>query len=178
MKKLLFLCILLCLSGCQNQKSSEEVLNEVQTHYENLETLEYDAYVVTNIYDTTGQFEINYVYNQLINDKITVLYPESIAGITAEIEKQSDGLNLSFSEVQLETLLPENRGANPVDILSFAIFDIINTEPVSIYIGDTIKISYLDEEISKEVFLNCENYDIISIESYIDDEMVILCNIK
>ncbi len=174
MKKLLFLAIILLISGCEKAVDLEEVENDVREHFEHLETANFGAIIVTSIYDKTAEFEVDFTYNQVENDVVTIVKPENIAGITSEIEKNEGNLKITFEDVSIETLMQDNLGINPNDVLSFAIFDLINSKPNYIVVDEEIKLNFSSGEISKNIFLNRENYDIISIEGYISDEMVIL----
>lgn len=175
MKKLLLLLTfsLTIFAGCSKQETSEEVIQKVQEFYNNIELASFIANINTHIYDNTADFEIEFHYNKYSDDEVVVVKPDSISGLKAYITKFEGKMNLIFEDLQLETLLAENEGVNPCDVVSFAIFDLQNSVPISISTDDELKIMYKNGEISKQVFLNQENYDIIRIECFINGEMVI-----
>ncbi|MFI3226441.1 MAG: hypothetical protein R3Y09_03415 [Clostridia bacterium] len=178
MKKLLFLvtfCAIFFVS-CDRTLSIEEVENNINEHYNNLQTLELNASAFTSISNKTQAYEFDFCYNAYDIDTITIISPEEIAGITASIEKDTDSMQIAFENMQIETLMAENLGISPVDVTSFAIFDLKNKSAESISVSDVIKISYLDGEISKDIYLKLETYDIMKVEVYVNNQMVIYCN--
>ena len=177
MKKLLFLviCSALCLSACKNTINVEEVKENVQNHYNQIETLELKFDAITSIYDKSQEFSLEFIYGADF-DTVNVVKPEQIAGVSAKIKKDNTNLQIAFEQLQLETMLAENKGINPVDVTSFAINDLKNREPYSIAVSEQIKISYENEEILKDIYLNIQTYDIIKVEVYIENNMVISCN--
>ncbi|MFI3115767.1 MAG: hypothetical protein R3Y12_06490 [Clostridia bacterium] len=177
MKKLLVLltfCMIFLVS-CDRNINIEEVEEDVRSFYNELESCEYTVSVLTSIYNKSQAFLLDFTYNADKSDQIVIIKPEEVSGITAYVEENSENIEISFEDVQIETLLTENIGISPVDVTSFAIFDLKNKKAESIAVSDTIKISYVDEKISKDVFLNYENYDIIKVEVYVDGSMVVSC---
>lgn len=178
MKKLL-LIIAFCtffLVSCDKNLKTEDVLEDIRNHYNNLMTIEHSVTAVTSISNKSQTFKFDFLYNYDDFDTVTITSPLEISGITTKIEKDNDELKILFDEFSLETLIVENLGISPVDVTSFAIFDLKNKIAESISVSDVIKICYLDEEISKTIYLNLQTYDIIKIEVFVSGDMVIYCN--
>ena len=175
MKKLFFLLLIFLITGCE--KSDEDVINSVRTHYNEVETISNEYIITTNLSDKAQDFCVNFLYNKDGSDIITVLEPESIKGLEMEILKDETPM-ISFDNVFLETFIEENLGASPADMLSFAIYDLKEKEPSYVSVSDTIKLTYEYDKISKDVYLNLESYDIIGLEVYVDGNMITNANIK
>lgn len=180
MKKLLFSLIICTFftSACQKTVNIEEVENNILEYYNALEYAKYQILATTSIDNKSQQFLLDFSYNYNSHDEIIIKEPLEVCGITAQITKNDNNLNILFDGLQVETLLAENFGINPVDVASFAIFDIKNKIPHSISVNDIITLSYIDEQISKEIFINPQTYDILKIEVYIDNSMVIFCDFE
>lgn len=174
MKKLLVLICLICVSGCTNSLDTEEVLEKIQTRYNELESVFYKIDVTTSIKNKSQNFVLDFSYNANDDDIIKIIEPLEISEITAKVT--GEDLLIEFDGMQIETFLAENKGINPVDVTSYALFDIKNKEPLSIEIDEIIKLRYNEEEICKDIYLNIETYDIIKVEVFVDNSMVILCN--
>lgn len=174
MKKLVVLAtMLLFLSGCTSTNEGMETMAKIQEHYKAKENFTVNAQVLTSIYDKMGDFYISFEYDPESYDTVTVIKPESISGLEARISKFDDEIKINYVDVQLETLLAENLGINPSDVLTFAIHDLKNSVPYAISIDDILKITYENEKNSKQIFLNAETYDIMNIECFISGEMVL-----
>lgn len=176
-KNLPFLfAFLLILSACNKNVNVEDVKNNVQLHYNSISDFVCSFDALTSLNDKAQEFSINMQYNSLNDDVITIVKPFELAGISANIAKNDDNLMISFDEFQVETFMANNLGISPVDVTSFAIDDLKNREPYAIFVGDYIKLSYQNQEISKDIYLNRETYDIMKIEVYASREMVISCD--
>lgn len=180
MKKLLVLITLLLIScvGCGNSNEGSETMLKVQEYYQNVESLNLTAQINTSIYDKTGEFLIDFEYDTYSDDTVIIVEPDSIKGLSVQITKFNDEIKMNFDDVQLETLLAENKGINPCDVLTFAINDLKNSVPKILSLGEQIKITYENQEISKQIFLNAENYDIMSVECFVNGEMVLYLTIS
>lgn len=177
MKKLLVLltfCMVFLVS-CERNVNVEEVEENVRNFYNELESMEYKVSVLTSVSNKSQAFLLDFTYYSQDADSVKIIKPEEIAGITAYVVEQDENIKISFEDVQVETLMMENIGISPVDVTSFAIFDLKNKKAESIAVSDTLKISYSGEKISKDVFLNAETYDIIKVEVYVEGDMVVSC---
>lgn len=169
MKKFIFLTLIFLLTGCA--KNNQDIVSDIQEYYINVESITNDYVIQTNLSDKSQEFVVNFNYNKDSSDYITVIEPENIAGLQLEILNNYTP-TISFENIFLETFIEENLGVSPADMLSFAIFDLKEKQPSIININEVIKLSYIDEKISKDIYLNSENYDIISLEVYVDNNML------
>lgn len=169
MNKFIFFALIILLTGCG--KDNADIAGDVKNYYINLEEYSKNYDISTNLSDKTQDFTVNFTYNKELPDYITIIKPLSISGVTVEILNNYTP-TISFENIFLETFIEENLGVSPSDMLSFAIFDIKEKEPSTINISDTIKLTYISEEISKNIFLNPANYDIIMLEVFISNHMI------
>lgn len=182
MLKRLLLCFvsLMVLSGCASQQDSIDAISE---YYAGLDALTLEASVTTNS-GAVVCYDILFTRNEE-GDKVTILSPESLAGITATI--YSDKAQVVYQDVAVETLLPGISGYVPADAVSGIIKDLSQSTPdgfgESEAAGrDAITVTFLDEyegmAAEKTLWLDKETMSLLKGEFYLDGTMIMELNVK
>lgn len=180
-KKLLLCFISLALmAGCA---AEEDSLGAISEYYAGLDALTVEASVTTNS-GAVICYDILFTRNEE-GDKVTILSPESLAGITATI--YSDKAQVVYQDVAVETLLPGISGYVPADAVSGIIKDLALSTPDSFGESeaagrDAITVTYLDEyegmAAEKTLWLDKENMNLLKGEFYLDGTMIMELNVK
>ena len=168
------LSLMLMLGGCESGSAD---IGGVAEYYAGLESVSAEAEIKTN----SGAlicYEISFL-REGDTDSVTILSPESIAGITARLTEGKT--EIVYEDLALETLLPDISGYAPADAVSGMIEDLESRMPeeygfASLDGAETIKMIFKDEydggDISKIIWVSKEDFSPIRAEFYIEDTMV------
>lgn len=169
-KSFLIALLLLGLCGCKQAKVTPEQIAE---HYQ---TPSFCAeYTVT----THSGFYAEYKLTSSVQDgvsTVTILQPESVAGITAVV--QGEQAQLQYEEISLDALLPEVPGYAPMDMLHQLLYDLQAPPEFSGKEQGTITLEYRSTasdgtEVLKLLMLEEETLDLQRAECYLDGNLIL-----
>ena len=106
---------LFLLVSCGNQ-GSEHAESAIAARYREAASIQMEALIVAEFSDRSADYRVAYTETKDGDGVVTVLAPESIAGITATIGK--DGAQLQFSDTILETGVTNEDDVTPMSALS------------------------------------------------------------
>lgn len=182
MFKKLLLCFLslAILAGCSSQEDNMDAISE---YYAGLDALTLEASVTTNS-GAVVCYDILFTRNEE-GDKVTILSPESLAGITATI--YSDKAEVVYQDVAVETLLPGISGYVPADAVSGIIKDLSLSTPDGCGESEAsgreaFTVTFTDEyegmTAEKTLWIDKENMSLLKGEFYLDGTMIMELNVK
>jgi len=169
----LFLCFV--LSGCMLSRSVETDEVGIRNFYENLEEIEQKITISAEFPNYVSEYLITYEYRKDGDHLLTVLEPESIAGVTVTLR---DGAAvLSVDELQLETGSLDKNGLTPISALP-KLFDSWETHPSGVESVrengcDYLLLDYEDDAVLYRTVFSRETYLPIRAEVFCDDECVL-----
>ena len=169
--------VLLCLilSGCALSRSVETDEVGVRAYYENLEETNQKIMISAEFPSYVSEYLVSYQYRRDGDHLITVLEPESIAGVTATI-RDGDTV-LSMDELRLETGTLDENGLTPISALP-RLIETWKTHPSGVESvrengTDCLLMVYDEEAISYRTVFSRETYLPIRAEVFCDGERVL-----
>lgn len=161
------------LTGC---KSEDVNLQSISDYYEDIHSLTLEAAVTTNS-GVMICYDILFTRNTE-GDSVTILSPESLAGITAKV--YTDKAEIIYDDLAVETLLPGISGYVPADAVSGILKDLGSSVPEEYSVVDidgrsAIVLSYCGEyeglSCEKTIWLDKDTMTILKGEFYLDGLM-------
>ena len=172
----LLLVLLLCLCGCKGEQFDPEMLAQSYTGRD------FSAqYIVTTHAGFYTEYRLSCQHQDGVS-AVTILEPQSIAGISAVIQEGSQ--LLQYEEVQLDALLPEIPGYAPMDMLHQLVNDLGKLPPDQYQIRSTeLVLEYRDTRtdgtsLLKIITLDKATMDLRSAECYLDDSLILSLQIE
>lgn len=181
LKKLSILMVTLCcLTGC----GAEEVdLESVSEYYEQINVLTLEATISTNS-GALISYDILFTRTE-DGDSVTILSPDSLAGITAKI--YPDKTEIVYEDMAVETLLPGISGYVPADAVTGMLKDIGKSVPdeyglTEVNGREAILLTFADEydgmTAEKTLWLSRDDLSLIKGEFFLDGVMIMELNVK
>ena len=170
---LLFLPFLL-FSGCGEEGID---LDDVSEYYGSIEYLTAEASVIANSGVQTS-YDILFERSDE-GDAVTILSPESLAGITAKI--YPDRAEVEYDGMAVETMLPGINGFVPADAISGAIEDLAGSVPEEYCLSeqngsDVIAVTFVRQAegltARKTLFIDRYDMSLLGGEFYLGDMMI------
>ena len=108
--------------------------------------------------------------------KVTILQPESVAGISAIL--QGNSTQLQYEELSLDALLPEVPGYAPMDVLQYLLTDLQSIPEFTDGESGRLTLEYRSTatdgaELLKLVILDAATLDLQSAECYLDGSLIV-----
>ena len=117
-KLLALMIILTLLTACSPSITNIDKMAEIRTDFIAAERLELTASLTADYGDRVYDFRVKYTGDSQ-KGKIEILAPESIAGITAEVD--ISGVTLVYDDARMETGRFINDGLSPVEAIPMLI---------------------------------------------------------
>ena len=169
------------LTGCSAVKNPEEIAASVRDVYAAASSIETVADITSDLNEETMTYQIGYDYEKMEGTAtavMTVLAPESIAGIQAEVP--GEDVTFSYDGTELETAMPDRKGLTPADVTTYLLYDLMNTVPEQVWMeGELLALRF--EEVTdectavKEVYLNAETGALSEARIYCDGKQIMRC---
>jgi len=162
------------VSGCEKHTFSPQSISDV---YSRARQISAQAEIAT-VSGVLMTYSISYEKSP-DSTVVTMLEPDSLAGISARLDE--DGTTLVFDGVEVETLLPAVAGFMPVDALEHTIQDLAQKVPseycFEIYHGtDAVAVTYSEEisgyQTEKRVWLQTGDLAVLGAEYYLDGQQI------
>lgn len=169
------------LAGCSAVKNPEEIAASVRDVYAAASSIETVADITSDLNEETMTYQIGYDYEKkedTASAVMTVLAPESIAGITAGVT--GEDFTFSYDGTELETAMPDRKGLTPADVITYLLYDLMNTVPEQVWMeGELLALRFeeVTEECTavKEVYLNAETGALSEARIYCDGKQIMRC---
>ena len=146
-KCLCWFVVLPLLIGCSAVRNPEQLADSVQQGYGAAKEIRTEVIIQANHENEVQNYRVQVQYANAQNPhaEITVQEPKSIAGVTAVYDVQEN--RLTYEDVSLQTILPEQNGLTPVDVVPAVLRCLIAEEPTAIWQeDDMILLQYEKEE--------------------------------
>lgn len=171
LRKLFLLMSLLVLTACGKQTFDPA---SVAACYENGSMSA--QYTVTTHSDFYTEYQLAATEEDGVQT-VTILRPESVAGITAVL--QGDQATLQYEEVSLDALLPQIAGCAPADVLYGLLENLKKDVPTGFaQENDTVILDYQEilsdgTDLLKQMVLHRETLALQSAEIYLDGDLLL-----
>ncbi len=176
--------ILLLCSGCSAVKDPESLAASVRDAYASASSIETVAEIVSDLDEETMTYQIGYLYQQEGESEsavMTVLAPESIAGITATVT--GEDFCFTYDGTELETVMPDREGLTPADVTTYLLYDLMNTVPAQVWMeGDLIALRFEQTTEActsvKEVYVDPETGALNEARIYCEGKQIMQCTFE
>ena len=162
--------LLVGLLGCKQEKVTQEKIAE---HYQEPSfCAEYTVVTHSGFYT---EYRLSCTVQNHVSS-VTILQPESVAGITATV--QGNQAQLQYEDLSLDALLPEIPGYAPMDMLHQLLMDLQTPPAFSGREQGRVTLEYRSTapdgaELLKILVLNEETLEIQSAECYLDGSLIL-----
>ncbi len=160
---------LLLLAGCQQAFDPRQLVERYSAGSLQAE------YVITTHAGFCAEYQLSC---QTEGDaaKVTLLGPESVAGVTAVLQKGE--ARLQYEDLSLDALLPEVAGFSPMDALHCLMNDLGSAPPEAYALeGDFLTADYPSVQgqiqLLKRATFQRETLDLVSAELYLDGSLIL-----
>lgn len=175
---------LVLLSGCSAVKHPEDIASSVRDAYTAAASIQMVADITSDLDEETMTYQIGYDYekqDETSSAVMTVLAPESIAGITATIT--GEDFCFAYDGTELETAMPDRKGLTPADVITYLLYDLMHAVPAQVWTeGDLLALRFeqtTDEGTAvKEVYLNPDTGTLSEARIYCDGEQIMRCTFE
>ncbi|MGN1014794.1 MAG: hypothetical protein ACI4PM_05500 [Butyricicoccus sp.] len=137
----------LCLlCGCSAVKDPQALADSIQQGYASASVIETDALIQADSGSERTEYKLHIRYEggDAPHAEVTVLEPESIAGVTAVYD--ADSGTLTYEDMALETLLPDHDGLTPADAVPALLHSLSTAQPQSVWTEDEYVIAQYRED--------------------------------
>lgn len=176
--------VALLLCGCSAVRSPEETAAAVRDVYAAASDIEIVTGITSNLNEETMDYTIGYSYQKqgdTASAVMTVLAPESIAGITAEIS--GDDFTFSYEDTELETAMPDHKGLTPVDATTYLLYDLMHSVPEQVWQeGEMLALRYESKteegNVVKEAYLHPDSCALAEARIYNNGNQILRCTFE
>lgn len=162
--------LLVGLLGCKQEKVTQEKIAE--QYQQPSFCAEYTVATHSGFYT---EYRLSCTVQNHVSS-VTILQPESVAGITATV--QGNQAQLQYEDLSLDALLPEIPGYAPMDMLHQLLMDLQTPPAFSGREQGRVTLEYRSTapdgaELLKILVLNEETLEIQSAECYLDGSLIL-----
>ena len=177
------LLILLLLCGCSAVSHPEDKAAAVKAAYESAANIELVTDIASNLDEETMSYRIGYAYHKQDNGnataQMTVLAPESIAGIQAEIT--GEDFLFTYEGTELETAMPDRKGLTPADVTTYLLYDLMHQLPQQVWMEENLLVLRYEtrEEagtVVRDVSIQPDSYVLKAAHIYNNGEQILSCS--
>lgn len=177
------LLILLLLCGCSAVSHPEDKAAAVKEAYETASDIELVTDITSNLDEETMSYRIGYAYHKQDSGnataQMTVLAPESIAGITADIT--GEDFRFTYEGTELETAMPDRKGLTPADVTTYLLYDLMHQVPQQVWMEeDLLALRYETREeagtVVRDVYVQPDSYVLKAAHIYNNGEQILSCS--
>ena len=177
------LLILLLLCGCSAVSHPEDKAAAVKEAYETAADIELVTDITSNLDEETMSYRIGYAYHKQDSGnataQMTVLAPESIAGITADIT--GEDFRFTYEGTELETAMPDRKGLTPADVTTYLLYDLMHQVPQQVWMEeDLLVLRYETREeagiVVRDVSIQPDSYVLKAAHIYNNGEQILSCS--
>lgn len=179
----LFFLLMLC--GCSAVSHPEDRAAAVKAAYASAAKIELVTDITSNLDEETMSYRIGYTYHKQDNGQaaaqMTVLAPESIAGIQANIT--GEDFQFTYEGTELETAMPDRKGLTPADMTTYLLYDLMHQTPQQVWIEENLlALRYETKEdagtVVRDVYIQPDSYALKAAHIYNNGEQILSCNVS
>lgn len=179
------LLILLLLCGCSAVSHPEDKAAAVKEAYAAASEIELVTDITSNLDEETMSYRIGYAYHKQDDGnamaQMTVLAPESIAGIQAEIT--GEDFLFTYEGTELETAMPDRKGLTPADVTTYLLYDLMHQTPQQVWMEeDLLALRYETKEeagtVVRDVYVQPDSYALKAAHIYNNGEQILSCSVS
>ena len=172
------------LTGCSAVKNPEEIAASVRDVYAAASSIETVADITSDLNEETMTYQIGYDYEKkegTATAVMTVLAPESIAGIQAEVT--GEDVTFSYDGTELETAMPDRKGLTPADMTTYLLYALMHQTPQQVWMEeDLLALRYETKEeagtVVRDVYVQPDSYALKAAHIYNNGEQILSCSVS
>ena len=172
--------LLLALAGCGGVPADGQAVRE---HFDTLAGFEAELKILSDLGQSTLEYQVDYVYNREDNDTFAITAPESLAGIGGTIAGTDNAsFTLQYDGLAIDDAMPQRTGLTPADALFCLLNDLRTAEPAQLWTERADGASLLvlryeqqdaDGKVEKQVWLTEDGLQPVCAEFYADGTRVL-----
>lgn len=174
---------MLTLCGCSAVSNPEDLAASVREAYVNASDIEIVTDIISNLDEEAMTYQIGYAYHNQDGNasaEMTLLAPESIAGIKAHIT--GEDFIFSYEDTELETAMPDRKGLTPSDVTTYLLDTLMTGVPKQVWMEeDLLVLRYENEEetgtVVRDIQLQPDTYALTCAQIYSNGEQIMVCNV-
>lgn len=173
------------LTGCGASDSPSSQANDVRSYYDKLQTADFHVKILSDLGESTLEYEADYEYNKESSDHLTLTSPEDLKGISATIAGDDRlQMTLEYDGTALDTPSSSLAGFLPADAVPYLLYDLRASSPSEIWSEkldgeDTTVLRYLWDDgcskTEKQVWLADKTLTPVCAELFIKEQRVLRC---
>lgn len=176
---------ILLLCGCSAVSHPEDKAAEVKEVYTAANDIQLETDIISNLDEETISYRIGYAYHKQDNGnataQMTVLAPESIAGIEAQIT--GEDFLFTYEGTELETAMPDRKGLTPADVTTYLLYTLMHEVPQQVWTEENLLVlRYETKEeagtVVRDIYLQPDSYALTGAHIYNNGEQILSCNIS
>ena len=160
-------------------------MEQLRTYYKDLQTASFHAKILSDLDQSTLEYEVDYEYNKEGSDHLTLTAPEDLQGIQATISGENElQMTLEYGDTALDTPGASLSGFAPMDVISYLLYDLRDASPTEIWSermdGEQVTVLRYarkdgEQDTEKQIWLSEKSLSPICAEMFIDGQRVLRC---
>lgn len=176
---------ILLLCGCSTVSHPEDKAADVKEMYAAADDVQLETDIISNLDEETISYRIGYAYHKQDNGnataQMTVLAPESIAGIEAQIT--GEDFLFTYEGTELETAMPDRKGLTPADVTTYLLYTLMHEVPQQVWTEENLLVlRYETKEeagtVVRDVYLQLDSYALKGAHIYNNGQQILSCNVS
>lgn len=176
---------ILLLCGCSTVSHPEDKATDVKEMYAAANDIQLETDIISNLDEETISYRIGYAYHKQDNGnataQMTVLAPESIAGIEAQIT--GEDFLFTYEGTELETAMPDRKGLTPADVTTYLLYTLMHEVPQQVWTEENLLVlRYETKEeagtVVRDVYLQLDSYALKGAHIYNNGQQILSCNVS
>lgn len=176
---------ILLLCGCSTVSHPEDKAADVKEMYAAANDIQLETDIISNLDEETISYRIGYAYHKQDNGnataQMTVLAPESIAGIEAQIT--GEDFLFTYEGTELETAMPDRKGLTPADVTTYLLYTLMHEVPQQVWTEENLLVlRYETKEeagtVVRDVYLQLDSYALKGAHIYNNGQQILSCNVS
>lgn len=176
---------ILLLCGCSTVSHPEDKAADVKEMYVAANDIQLETDIISNLDEETISYRIGYAYHKQDNGnataQMTVLAPESIAGIEAQIT--GEDFLFTYEGTELETAMPDRKGLTPADVTTYLLYTLMHEVPQQVWTEENLLVlRYETKEeagtVVRDVYLQLDSYALKGAHIYNNGQQILSCNVS
>lgn len=176
---------ILLLCGCSTVSHPEDKAADVKEMYAAANDIQLETDIISNLDEETISYRIGYAYHKQDNGnataQMTVLAPESIAGIEAQIT--GEDFLFTYEGTELETAMPDRKGLTPADVTTYLLYTLMHEVPQQVWTEENLLVlRYETKEeagtVVRDVYLQLDSYALKRAHIYNNGQQILSCNVS
>lgn len=176
---------ILLLCGCSTVSHPEDKAADVKEMYAAANDIQLETDIISNLDEETISYRIGYAYHKQDNGnataQMTVLAPESIAGIEAQIT--GEDFLFTYEGTELETAMPDRKGLTPADVTTYLLYTLMHEVPQQVWTEENLLVLRYETKaeagtVVRDVYLQLDSYALKGAHIYNNGQQILSCNVS